>query len=102
MTADPPRRAKAAQKPPATININLRASAALRDLIDRAATLQGKTRTEFMLDSARRSAEDVMLDQTLFRLDANAFKALERILNSPPKPAPALKKLLKTAAPWER
>ncbi|MBT3627761.1 MAG: DUF1778 domain-containing protein, partial [Rhodospirillaceae bacterium] len=49
--------------------INLRASAEQKALIDRAASHLGKTRTEFMLDSAREAAENALLDQRLFLLN---------------------------------
>lgn len=83
------------------VTINLRASAPLRDLIDRAAAVLGKTRSEFMLESARRTAEDVLLDQTVFRLDAKKFETFMAILEQPPKPSDKLKELLRTKAPWQ-
>jgi uncharacterized protein (DUF1778 family) len=49
--------------------INVRVSRVLRDLIDRAADAIGKSRTEFILESARAHAVDVLLDQRLFTLD---------------------------------
>lgn len=39
-----------------TVVINLRASAQARDLIDSAAAVEGKNRTEFMLDSCLSSS----------------------------------------------
>jgi uncharacterized protein (DUF1778 family) len=50
--------------------VNLRVREDIRDLIDRAAQSQGKSRSEFMIDAARRAAEDALLDQTLVRVDA--------------------------------
>lgn len=84
-----------------SVNINLRAPVKVKELIDRAADIVGKTRTEFMLDSARRYAEDVLLDQSLFQLDEDKFKAFINLLDEAPKPKPELKKLLATKAPWE-
>jgi len=84
------------------VTINLRATAQLRDLIDRAARVLGKTRSEFMLDSARRSAEDVFLDQRLFVLDDVKFAEFLNIIDQAPKPVSELKKLLSTKAPWEK
>ena len=43
-------------------SINLRIETHTRQLIDEAAALLGKTRTEFMIESARREAIDVLLD----------------------------------------
>ena len=51
------------------VTINIRAKKNQRDLIDRAADLQGKSRSEFMLDSAQKTAQDVLLDQRFFGLD---------------------------------
>ena len=50
--------------------INLRTPLSQRDLIDRAARLQGKTRTDFMLEASRDKAEQVLLDQTMFTVTA--------------------------------
>ncbi len=47
--------------------INLRVSEDVRDLIDRAAQSQDKSHAEFIIDAARRAAEDALLDQTLVR-----------------------------------
>jgi uncharacterized protein (DUF1778 family) len=47
-------------------SLNLRIKAEERGLIDRAATTLGKNRTDFMLDAARRAAEDALLDRTIF------------------------------------
>ncbi len=38
--------------------LNIRIKPQVRELIDRAASLAGKTRTDFVLDAARRAAED--------------------------------------------
>ena len=51
-------------------SINLRIEAHTRQLIDDAAAILGKTRTEFMVDSARRQAIHVLLDQRSFVLDS--------------------------------
>lgn len=48
---------------PATRAVNLRVREDIRNLIDWAAQSQGKSRSEFMIDAARRAAEDALLDQ---------------------------------------
>ncbi len=82
--------------------INLRASAEQKALIDRAASRLGKTRTEFMLDSAREAAENTLLDQRLFLLNDSDYERFVACLDAPVEPSDALKKLLATPAPWER
>jgi uncharacterized protein (DUF1778 family) len=84
------------------VNINLRASKQVKDLIDAAATLVGKSRSEFMLDSARQKAEDVLLDQRLFMLDDEKYQAFLEILEAPPRKNAELKKLLAEKAPWDK
>lgn len=83
------------------VNINIRAPEQTRALIDSAAKVVGKTRTEFMLDSARRCAEDILLDQRLFVLDDQKYDEFMKLLEQPAPPSSALKKLLAKKAPWE-
>ena len=83
------------------ININIRAKRRQRDLIDQAAELLGKTRSDFMLESACREAEDVLLDQRILKLDAETFKKFQAMLDAPPSENPKLRKLMATQAPWE-
>lgn len=81
--------------------INIRVHDDERALIDQAAALQGKSRSEFMLDASRRAAADAILDRSLFRLDPRAFAKFTTRLDEPPQPNAALRKLMKTKAPWE-
>lgn len=83
------------------VTINVRASAHIRDLIDRAAGAVGKSRSEFMLESARSRAQDVLLDQTVFTLDGGKYDALLKILDKPPAPPDRLRRLLAAEPPWE-
>jgi uncharacterized protein (DUF1778 family) len=87
--------------PEAKGSINLRIEAGTRQLIDEAAAVLGKTRTEFMVDSARRQAVDVLLDQRLFTLDPETFDAFVQALENPPAPGPRLKSLMRRTPPWE-
>jgi uncharacterized protein (DUF1778 family) len=81
--------------------INLRLSAKVRDLIDTAAAMSGTTRTEFVLESARRRAIDVMLDQRLIALDEKDWAAFTRALDEPPMPNARLKSLMARQPPWQ-
>ena len=81
--------------------INLRLSGQTRDLIDTAASVSGTTRTEFVLESARRRAIDVMLDQRVFVLDDAGWKAFNRVLDNPPAPNAKLKALMARKPPWK-
>lgn len=83
-------------------SINLRIETQARQLIDDAAAILGKTRTEFMIESARRQAIDVLLDQRLFVLDPERYDAFLQALDNPPAPGPKLRSLLHRVAAWER
>lgn len=82
--------------------INLRAPAAQRALIDQAAQVQGKSRTDFMLEAASEKAQQVLLDRTLFALDAKRHQRFVKLLDAPLKTSKALNRLLAKSAPWER
>ncbi|WP_202334053.1 type II toxin-antitoxin system TacA family antitoxin [Mesorhizobium sp. L-8-3] len=83
-------------------SINLRIEAATRQLIDDAAAVLGKTRTEFMIESARRQAIDVLLDQRLFMLDSDRYDAFMHALDNPPAPGPKLQSLLRRVPAWQK
>ena len=81
--------------------INLRAPVPQRSLIDQAARVVGKSRTDFMLEAACERAQQVLLDQTVFALDAARFKRFQALLDAPVMQGAALRKLLRRQAPWE-
>lgn len=83
-------------------SINLRIETNTRQLIDDAAAILGKTRTEFMIESARREAIDVLLDQRLFVLDPDRYDAFMHALDSPPAPGPKLRSLLRRVPAWQK
>jgi uncharacterized protein (DUF1778 family) len=82
--------------------INLRASRTEKVLIDRAAEALGRSRSDFMLDTACRAAESILLDRRYFALPEDDFKKFRDMLDSPPKDNPRLRRLLQTTAPWDR
>jgi uncharacterized protein (DUF1778 family) len=83
--------------------ISLRIAMPRRDLIDRAAKATGKTRTDFILESAARAAEEALLDRRMFQLDDAAYSAFVAALDAPLQPhaVARLRKLLAKPAPWE-
>lgn len=83
-------------------SINLRIEAATRRLIDDAAAILGKSRTEFMIESARRQAIDVLLDQRLFALESGRFDEFVRMLDNPSAPGPKLRSLLRRVPAWQK
>ena len=90
------------QKGKEAVSINIRAKVKQRDLIDRAAERQGRSRSDFMLEAACREAEDVLLGQTFFTVDSDSFSKFQELLDKPLPPTDKLRRLLKTKAPWEK
>ncbi|MGX2973940.1 type II toxin-antitoxin system TacA family antitoxin [Ursidibacter arcticus] len=84
-----------------TAAINLRVEPTQRDLIDYAASLLGKTRSDFMLDAACNYAQNVILDRTVFQLDENNFNRFIQALEQPNQSNQGLEKLLAVNSPWE-
>jgi uncharacterized protein (DUF1778 family) len=83
------------------VTINIRAKQNQRDLIDHAAEVQGKSRSEFMLEYAYQKAQDVLLDQSFFGLDALKFQEFVALLDAPPVRNEKLHTLLTARSPWE-
>ena len=81
--------------------INIRVQEKQRDLIDNAASILGKNRSDFMLEASCREAEKVICDKTFFALDDEKYQEFIDVLNSPPKANEELRKLLTTKSPWD-
>jgi uncharacterized protein (DUF1778 family) len=82
--------------------INLRALPEQRDLIDHAATLLGKNRSDFMLEAACDRARAVVLDQVHFTLDGDKFQQFVELLDAAPENNPGLEHLFALKAPWNK
>jgi uncharacterized protein (DUF1778 family) len=81
--------------------LNIRIKPQVRELIDRAAEIAGKNRTDFVLDAARRAAEDTLLDRTVLAVSPRAYREFLARLDAPPQPNKRLLKTMRTPAPWE-
>ena len=81
--------------------LNVRITPDERGLIDRAAELTGKTRTDFVLEAARRAAVDTLTERTLFSVDAETHARFAAALDSPPHPNGKLRRTMQAPAPWD-
>lgn len=81
--------------------LNLRIRPEVRGLIDRAAKLAGKNRTDFVLDAARQAAENAILDRTVLTFSAKAYAEFIARLDAPPRPNKRLRRSIQSTAPWE-
>jgi uncharacterized protein (DUF1778 family) len=80
--------------------INLRALPPQRDVIDHAATMLGKNRTDCMIEAACEKAQAVVLDQVFFSLNADKFQQFTAMLDAPPSHNPGIERLMAVVAPW--
>lgn len=96
-------RAKPAAKRAITQVINFRAPVAKQALIDRAAKVMGKNRTEFILDASCEKAQAILADQTTFSLSTADLARFNALLDAPlpAENADAIRRLLAAKAPWE-
>ena len=70
-------------------------------IIDRAATLRGRSRTDFVRDAAVHAAEDVLMETVPVRMSPAGFKAFMAALSGPPTAVPEMIELFRRPAPWE-
>ena len=82
--------------------LNIRIKTEERNLIDRAAKVRGKNRTDFVLEAARSAAEATLLDQAIITASPEAYTAFLARLDMPPQPNERLRKTMQTPAPWEK
>ena len=84
-----------------SVPINMKAEVQVRNLIDRAAKLLHRNRTEFVLDAATQRAEEVILDQQFITVDEERYERFVAALDAPPANNPRLQNLMAHRAPWE-
>ncbi|MGE0719952.1 MAG: DUF1778 domain-containing protein [Alphaproteobacteria bacterium] len=85
-----------------TDTIQIRATPETKALLTRAASLRGQRLSEFMLDSARRRAEETVLDQRAFFLDATGYDRFVALLDAPPTVDQTARRRLTRRPLWER
>ena len=88
------------KSPDASVALNMRIKPATRNLIDRAAELLGKTRTDFMLEASERRAEEVLLDRTIFTVSPEIYAEYLARLDAPAQLNERLRRTMSTKAPW--
>ena len=70
-------------------------------IIDRAARLRGRSRTDFVREAAVRAAEDALMEIISVRMGAVGFKAFADALSQPAVSVPEMANLSARKAPWE-
>lgn len=87
--------------PPQRLSLNLRILPEAKNMIDAAAELRGKTRTDFILEAAQKAVEETLLDRSILLVQPDAYAAFLQRLDAPPQPNERLRRSMNTAAPWE-
>jgi uncharacterized protein (DUF1778 family) len=70
-------------------------------IIDRAADLRGRSRTDFVREAAVRAAEVVVMESAPIRMSPKSFNAFMSAIASPGTAVPEIVEVLKRRAPWE-
>jgi uncharacterized protein (DUF1778 family) len=70
-------------------------------IIDRAARLRGRSRTDFLRDAAVRAAEEVLMENHLIRMTPEGFAQFLSALSGPATPVAEMVELARRPAPWE-
>lgn len=81
--------------------LNLRIKPEVRALIDRAARVRGKNRTDFILEAACQAAEEALLDRAVFLVGEETWSAFLERLDRTPRQGERLQRTLNTPAPWD-
>jgi len=81
--------------------VNLRVRDDVRSLIDLAARVRGKTRSDFMIEASRQAAENALMDQTYFQVDAKTYAQFLTVLDRPPA-GQAYERLMRAPKPWKK
>lgn len=69
-------------------------------IIDRAARMRGRSRTDFVREAAVRAAEEVILEQSTIRMSPEDFAAFKAAIEAPGRAIPRMVQLLREKPPW--
>ena len=81
--------------------LELRLTPAAKAILRRAAEVENKTISSFVLDKGLEAAAETLADRHEFRLDAKRYDAFLSALDAPARPQPRLEKLLTTRSVLE-
>lgn len=81
--------------------INIRATDEERAVIDYAASLVNKNRTDFIIERAVHEAQNIILDQRVFVLDDVRYQAFIRQLEAPVQNVEGRQRLMDVKPEWK-
>ncbi|ENT8660592.1 DUF1778 domain-containing protein, partial [Shigella flexneri] len=93
--------AASVRKTPREHQINIRATDEERAVIDYAASLVNKNRTDFIMELAYQEAKNIILDQRLFVLDNERYDSFITQLEAPVQNAEGRERLMAVKPEWK-
>jgi len=75
-----------------TARLEARVTPELHSLIKRAAEIEGRSVTDFVVSAAREAAEQRIEREQVIRLSMEDYRAFVEAINNPPEPTPALRR----------
>ena len=81
--------------------LSIRASEHKKAVIARAARIRNTTLSEFVVENAYQTAQEVIAEQTQFTLGKKEWKLFCEALDAPPKSVKAIKRLLTTPSVFD-
>jgi len=85
-------------KKPRTERLEARVPIDLKRIVERAANLQGRSLTDFLIGSLEKSARETLREHEVLRLTSEDSLTFAKALIHPPKPNAALKRALASHA----
>lgn len=85
---------------PATEMVCLRIPPEQKSVIDWAASVCGRSRTAFIVESAMKSAQHILTEKTHFLLSPQKWAEFQAMLDAPVCENAALQKTMTTPLPW--
>ncbi len=89
------------RKPTRDKQINVRATVEERAVIDYAASLVNKNRTDFIIEKAVHEAQNIILDQRVFVLDDARYQTFIEQLEAPVKNVEGRQRLMDVKPAWK-
>jgi len=96
-----PRHVKSSKPKKKDHPLSMRLPAADIAMIDRAAGLRGRSRTDFVREAAVQAAEEIVMESALVRMSPAGFAAFQAAIAAPATPVPEMVALLRRTPPWE-
>src|SRR3546814_14471035 len=96
---DMPRPTASSETPLQAVNLRVRIDT--QSLLDRAANMLGRSRSDFMLDASKKAAENAILDQRVMTVSPVTDGEFTAMLELPAEANQQLSMTMATTPPWE-